>query len=138
MVDLDDHSCDRSCVICGSTPGRKRVSKTRRSSSIASCGQRLNDSCVSERTSRHGQRAHRRTPTNHSVLPTEFVASIPDAPMLSVTLEAHEVERDNVVTKNRDVAMFTPTPGLPRVTTPARKTGRSRVAPARQADYVMD
>ena len=38
----------------------------------------------------------------------------------------------------RDIAVFTPTPGLPHVTTPARKTGRSRVAPARQADYVMD
>ncbi|KAK2185987.1 hypothetical protein NP493_215g04026 [Ridgeia piscesae] len=34
MVDREDHSCDRSCVICGSIPGRKTVSKTRRSSSL--------------------------------------------------------------------------------------------------------
>ena len=76
-----------------------------------------------------------------SVLPnreTEVVASIPDAPMSSVTPEATEVERHNVATETRDIAMFTPTPGLARVTTPARKTGKSRVAPAWQADYVMD
>ena len=52
--------------------------------------------------------------------------------------EATEVECGSVVTESRDIAVFTPTPGLPRVTTPARKTGRSRVAPAWQADYVMD
>ena len=77
-----------------------------------------------------------------SVLPnreTDVVASIPDAPMSSVTPEATQAERDNVVTKTRDNAVFMPTPGLPRVTTtPARKTGRPRVAPAWQADYVMD
>ena len=76
-----------------------------------------------------------------SVLPnreTEVVATIPDAPRSSVTPEATEVERDNVVTQTRDIAVFTPSPGLPRVTTPARKTGRSRVASAWQADYVME
>ena len=58
-----------------------------------------------------------------SVLPnreTEVVASIPDATMSSVTPEATEVERDNVVTETRDIAVFTPTPLLPRVTIPAR------------------
>ena len=69
---------------------------------------------------------------------TEVVASIPDAPITSVTPEATEVAGDNVVTDTRDSAVFTPTPELPRVITPAKKTGRSRVAPAWQADYVMD
>ena len=55
-----------------------------------------------------------------------------------MTPEATEVARDNVVTDTGDSAVFTPTPELPRVTTPAKKTGRSCVAPARQADYVMD
>ena len=43
-----------------------------------------------------------------------------------------------VVIETRDIAASTPTHELPRVTTPARKTGRSRVAPAWPADYVMD
>ena len=81
-------------------------------------------------------------PTNHSVrfyrTETEVVASIPDAPMSSVTPEVTQVERDNVVIDTRDTAVFTPTSGLQRITTPARKTGRSCVAPAWQADYVMD
>ena len=49
-----------------------------------------------------------------SVLPnrqTEVVASIPNARMSSVTPEATEVERDNVVTETRDNAVFTPTLG---------------------------
>ena len=45
-----------------------------------------------------------------------------------------DVDRDDVVTKTRDIVVSTPTPELPR----ARKTGRSRVAPAWPADYVMD
>ena len=76
-----------------------------------------------------------------SVLPnreTEVVASIPDAPVSSVTPEVTEVERDNVGTETRDIAVFTTIHGLARVTTPAGKTGRSRVAPAWQTDYVMD
>ena len=76
-----------------------------------------------------------------SVLPNrerEVIASIPDAPTSSVTPEATEVERDNVVTQTRDNAVVTPTPGLPGVTTPARKTGSSHVALAWRADYVMD
>ena len=76
-----------------------------------------------------------------SVLPnreTAIVASIPDALMSSVTPEAIEVERDNVMTEIRDIPVFTPTPTLPRVTTPARKTGTSRLASACQVDYVMD
>ena len=79
------------------------------------------------------------TPQNGLVLQkreTEVITSIP--PMSSVTPVAAEVERDNVVTETLDIAVFTATLGLPRVTSPARKTGRSRVAPAWQADYVMD
>ena len=66
------------------------------------------------------------------------MASIPDAPRSSVTPEATEVQRDNVVRDTRDIAVFTPTPGLPRVIIPTRKTGRSRVAPAWQAGFVTD
>ena len=89
MVDRDDHSCDRSCVIRTSTPGRKRVSKTRRSSSF-----------VPERT--RTLRSYRRTHTNHSILPNreaEIVASIP----------ATEVECDNVVTDSRHCCVHTHT-----------------------------
>ena len=68
----------------------------------------------------------------------EVVASIPDAPVASVAPEKTRVERDNVVTKIRDIAVFTPTRELPRVTTSPRKTGRWRVVPARQGDYVMN
>ena len=76
-----------------------------------------------------------------SLLPnreTEVVASIPDAPMSSVTPEATEVERGNFVTETRGIALFTHTLWLPCATTPARKTGRSRVARAWQVVYVMD
>ena len=44
--------------------------------------------------------------------------------MSSVTPEATEVERDNVVTETRDTPVFTPTPGLPRVTNLLRLLGR--------------
>ena len=90
--------------------------------------------CVRENKWKRTLRSHRRTPINHS----EVVASILDARMSSVTPETTGVDRDNIMTETRDIGVFTPTPGLPRITTPARKTGRSRVAPAWQADYIMD
>ena len=51
---------------------------------------------------------------------TALVASIPDAPMASVTPETTGVENDNDVTETREIDVSTPTPGSPRVTTPAR------------------
>ena len=61
-----------------------------------------------------------------SVIPNRQTEVV--APMASVTPEATEIEHDNVVTETRDIAVFTPIPGLPRITSPARKTGRSHVA----------
>ena len=49
----------------------------------------------------------------------------------SVTPESTEVERDNVVTETHDIAVFTPRLSV-------WKMGRSHVALAWQADYVMD
>ena len=69
---------------------------------------------------------------------TEAVASILDTPMASVAPETYDVERDNVVTDTRDIAVSTPILELPRVTTPAINTGRSPVAPAWQAVCGMD
>ena len=68
---------------------------------------------------------------------TEVVVSIPDASVASVTPQAQttDVECDNVVTETRGVVVSTPTPDLPRVTTPVRTMGRSRVAPAKQANH---
>ena len=54
----------------------------------------------------------------------EVFASIPDVPVC-VTPEKTYVDRDNVVIP--DIAVSTPTSELLRVTTPARKTGRSVV-----------
>ena len=63
-----------------------------------------------------------------SVLPNRQTAVVASMPISSVTPEVTEVESDNVVTETRDIVLFTPTHGLLRVTKPARKTGRSRVA----------
>ena len=103
-------------VIYGSNPGPKTVSKTRRSSSIASCGQQfqVRENKMDTDTDSTPQNAYK---PFGSVLPnreTEVVASIPVAPMSIVTPEAIEVEHDNVVTETRDIAVFTPTSGLPR------------------------
>ena len=72
--------------------------------------------CVKENKWKRTLRSLRRKSTNHS----EVDASIPDI----------YVDHDNVMTETRDIAVFKPTHGLPRVTAPARKTGISHVSPA--------